>query len=371
MSSPVLIEQLDTAIDVLLHDPDASISNVDSNVAEFLGIAAELRALPRPDFRSGLRQELMQRSARALAAEPELQVLDAVPRRAQFVRREHKQEQQILPTLFGQGYGAYAVRRSNFAVSLLAHAAMLGLLLASGLMLGSKKAQQEIVQLVEPTITEYLPMTPRATTAHGGGGGGDRDLLKAPQGRLPKVLMEQITPPEVVIRNGHPKLEVEPTVVLPPQIKISSDLPNLGDPRSTVVGPSSNGSGYGAGIGDGSGGGIGSGSGAGVGSGVGGGYGGGVYRPGVGGVTAPTAIYKPDPEYTTEARQAKYQGTVVLTIIVGADGRPRDVKVTRSLGMGLDEKAIEAVRQWRFDPATKDGKPVNVMVSIEVAFRLF
>lgn len=90
-----------------------------------------------------------------------------------------------------------------------------------------------------------------------------------------------------------------------------------------------------------------------------------------GGVSRPRAIYDPDPEYSEEARRAKYQGTVLLWVIVGPDGRPRDIRVQRSLGMGLDEKAIEAVRQWKFEPSMKEGHPVAVQVNIEVSFRLY
>jgi TonB family protein len=107
-----------------------------------------------------------------------------------------------------------------------------------------------------------------------------------------------------------------------------------------------------------------------VGTGVGGGIGGGVYLVGRG-VSAPRAIYDPEPEYSEEGRKARYQGTVLLQVVVGVDGRTRDVRVARSLGMGLDEKALEAVRQWRFDPATQDGQPVAVLVNIEVNFRLY
>ena len=373
MSSPVLIEQLDSTIDVLLSDPDVAISNVDAAVAEVLGVAAELRSLPRPDFRSQLKYDLMQRANAASAtAQPELRVLDAMARRPQLVRREPLHAEQILPTLFGQGYGTYAVRRSNFALSLAAHAVALALVFTSGMWVVRNQTQlkQEVIAL-QSDIGEYLPVAPKAEAIHGGGGGGDRDKVLAPQGRLPKTAIDQITPPEVVVRNDHPRLAVEATVVMPPQIKMSGNLPNLGDPKSSVVGPPSNGTGWGAGIGSGNGGGIGSGTGGGVGPGIGGGYGGGVFRPGVGGVTAPRAIYKPDPEYSAEARQAKYQGTVVLNLIVDAHGVPQGIRVARSLGMGLDEKALEAVRQWRFEPAMKDGKPVAVAVSVEVSFRLF
>ena len=90
-----------------------------------------------------------------------------------------------------------------------------------------------------------------------------------------------------------------------------------------------------------------------------------------GGVSAPRAIYDPDPEYSEEARKAKHQGTVILWIVVGPDGRPRDIRVQRALGLGLDEKAVEAVRKWRFAPAMRDGHPVAVEVNIEVNFRLY
>ncbi|MGH9522863.1 MAG: energy transducer TonB, partial [Terriglobales bacterium] len=184
--------------------------------------------------------------------------------------------------------------------------------------------------------------------------------------------MEQITPPAMVIRNDHPKLAVEPTVVVPPQVHIAqAALPNFGDPKAVIPsGPPSNGVGSGGGIGSGSGGGIGSGTGPGVGPGRGGGMGGGIFKVG-GGVSAPRAIDTPDPEYSEEARKAKYQGTCVLWLIVGPDGRPRDVKVARSLGIGLDQKAIEAVRNWKFEPAMKDGKPVAVQINVEVNFRLY
>jgi len=88
-------------------------------------------------------------------------------------------------------------------------------------------------------------------------------------------------------------------------------------------------------------------------------------------VRAPRALYAPDPEFSEEARKAKYQGTVVLWMIVGPDGRTHDIRVQRSLGMGLDEKAIEAVQRWRFEPARKDGIPVAVEIAVEVNFRLY
>jgi periplasmic protein TonB len=176
-------------------------------------------------------------------------------------------------------------------------------------------------------------------------------------------------PPAIVVRNENPKLVVTPSVVVPPEIKLPT-VGSLGDPLSKVLGPPSNGTGFGGGIGSGSGGGVGSGTGPGVGPGHGGGYGGGAYRVG-GGVSAPKALYAPDPEYSEEARKAKYQGTVVLWLVVSPDGRPQQIRIQRALGMGLDEKAIEAVKQWKFEPARKDGQPVPVMINVEVNFRLY
>jgi len=273
-------------------------------------------------------------------------------------------------------WGEYNYKKQSAGVSLVVHIFMIGGLIAISIMgaqaVKNAEKPRETITLIAPDLTPQLPMTQKKEqSSGGGGGGGDRDKLQAPKGKLPKQAMEQITPPAVVIRNDHPKLPVEPTVVVPPQIKLASNMPNLGNPMSSIPsGPPSNGVGSGGGIGSGSGGGVGSGTGPGVGPGRGGGIGGGVFRVG-GGVTAPRALDTPDPEYSEEARKAKYQGTCVLWLIVGPDGKPRDVKVARALGMGLDEKAIEAVRNWKFEPAMKDGKPVAVQINVEVNFRLY
>ena len=273
-------------------------------------------------------------------------------------------------------WGEYDNRKQATATSLVVHGLMLALLIAGSY--AGKKTYDEIkkketVTLIAPDLSAYVPTTtkPALTAGGGGGGGGDRDKLQAPKGRLPRQSMEQITPPAVVVRNDNPKLAVEPSVVIPPTMKVASNrLPNLGDPMSKVFGPPSNGVGSGGGIGSGAGGGVGSGSGPGVGPGSGGGIGGGVFRVGSG-VSAPKVLYQPDPEYSEEARKAKYQGTVLLWLIVDPSGRPRDVRVSRSLGMGLDEKAVEAVKQWKFEPALKDGRPVAVQINVEVNFRLY
>ena len=134
----------------------------------------------------------------------------------------------------------------------------------------------------------------------------------------------------------------------------------------------SQGMGTGGGAGTGTGTGVGPGSGSGVGPGWGGGFGGGAYQPGVNGVSMPEVISEKKPEYTSAAMRAKVQGTVEVEAIVNMDGTVTDARVVRSLDdrFGLDEKAIEAVRLWRFRPAMKGGRPVPVRVVIELTFTL-
>jgi len=269
-------------------------------------------------------------------------------------------------------WGFYNYKKNGALGSTVAHVIVIGLIIG-GTILGRRvitkvEAKRQVeTKLIDPG--DYA-LKPAKTQAGGGGGGGDRDVLQASKGRLPKFSMQQITPPAAVIRNFNPKLAVEPTVIVPPDIKVAQlSMPNLGDPKSSAVIPS-NGTGSGSGIGSGSGGGVGSGNGPGVGPGSGGGMGGGVFRMGQG-ATQPRVIYGPDPEFSEEARKAKYQGTCVLGVIVDSNGLPTNIRVITSLGMGLDEKAIEAVKTWRFEPAMKDGHPVPYAISLEVDFHLY
>ena len=93
-----------------------------------------------------------------------------------------------------------------------------------------------------------------------------------------------------------------------------------------------------------------------------------VFRPGPE-VLAPFVVAKAKPAYTEEARLAKLEGSVLLSLVIGADGQPRDIQVARPLGLGLDERAVENVRAWQFKPGTRNGNPVDVMVNEEVFFR--
>ena len=273
------------------------------------------------------------------------------------------------PVAVKELWGDYRYGKVARPVSLTIHAIVVALLLIPIGHTVVEVVKKEVI-LTPLEISPYaLQMKPAEKKSGGGGGGGDRSPQPASQGNLPKFALIQLTPPAAVIRNPEPKLPAEPTVVVPPDIVLPQlNIAQLGDPLSKLTIPSS-GTGFGGGIGSGSGGGVGSGSGPGVGPGEGGGIGGGVFRVG-GGVSAPQVLFKVDPEYSEQARKAKYQGTVVLNLIVQRDGSVRDIRIIQPLGLGLDEKAIEAVRQWRFKPGVKNGLPVDVSAVIEVTFRL-
>ncbi|MBC7927625.1 MAG: energy transducer TonB [Bryobacteraceae bacterium] len=253
--------------------------------------------------------------------------------------------------------------------SLVIHVGLVSLMLFLGTNKVVQEKAKEAVTLIMPLDIAPYVAPPKKTLAGGGGGGGDRSPLPASQGKLPKIAKRQFTPPTAVILNKDPKLIMEPTIVVQPDANLPQiNATNLGLPTG-VPGPPSNGSGSGGGIGSGKGGGVGSGSGVGFGPGSGAGTGGGVYRIG-GGVSSPVPIFKPEPEYSEEARKAKFQGSVTLAIVIQADGTTSNIRVLRTLGLGLDEKAIEAVQKWKFRPSQKDGRAVAVSANVEVNFRL-
>jgi periplasmic protein TonB len=240
-----------------------------------------------------------------------------------------------------------------------------------------KQNLSAVIPLIAPEIAPYQPEMPaKPRKVSGGGGGGDRSPLPASKGRLPKPALRQFTPPMAVANNPNPKLTMDPSLMIPPEMALpQANLPNYGDPLAKL-GPLSNGPGSGGGIGSGSGGGVGPGRGGGFGPGEGGGAGGGAYGIGGGvfriggGVTAPVLLYKVEPEYSEEARKARIQGTVIIYVEVDTTGRICNHRIMQSLGLGLDEKAVEAISKWKFRPGYKDGKPVTVAAIIEVNFRL-
>ena len=262
-------------------------------------------------------------------------------------------------------WGLYGRQKKSFVMS----TGFQVVVVAAAFWIFSLPAVQQGVKNVATVFLPDLSPAPEVQLNKGGGGGGDRSLLAASKGRLPKIAPRQFTPPAAVINNPNPKLVMDPSILAPPDVALPNvNMNQYGDPLAKL-GPTSNGPGSGGGIGSGHGGGVGSGNGGGMGPGSGGGFGGGVYRVG-NGTTAPVVLYKKEPEYSEEARKAKYQGTVVLYIEVDPSARAINPRVVRSLGLGLDEKALEAVKQWKFRPGYRDGKPVTVAAQIEVNFRL-
>jgi len=349
MNREQLAEDLDLKIEAL------GTANAGTRGPEpLLEIAAVLRMLPSEEFRNSLREQLTERAESLEFDEHRTPATD-----------EFRFSQPDLTCGFSQQqFGALPADPRNFLLSFLSHAALVAFI-ASGIWVGHVTVVKNRSLISELT---YTPLPVGDVAPHGGGGGGDHSPIQASHGTPPKFSEQQLAPPAIVVRSETAKLQAEPAVLGPPDLKLPQSN-QMGDLFSPSVMPS-NGSGSRGGIGDNSGTGIGGGSGVGVGPGSREGYGGGVYRPGKG-VSAPRALYDPDPEYSDEARKAKYQGNVVLSVIVDATGHVRDVHVARSLGMGLDEKAIEAVEKWKFAPGMKEGHAVAVQVSVEVNFRLY
>lgn len=212
------------------------------------------------------------------------------------------------------------------------------------------------------------------TPGPGGGGGGGGNKMPEPPRKAELEGAEKVTVPV-----EKPKVEVakaEPPP--PPRIEIPAqqtatgviELPGMVSNLPTPAVPSQ-GSGVGGGAGTGKGTGAGSGQGSGLGEGFGGGTGGGWYRPG-NGVESPVPLHEERPQYTAGAMRAKVQGIVEVEAVVMPDGSVGQVQIVRSLDdrFGLDDKALEAVKQWRFRPGTRQGKPVAVLVNIELTFTL-
>jgi TonB family protein len=209
------------------------------------------------------------------------------------------------------------------------------------------------------------------SAAGGGGGGGNQSIVDPIKGHLPPKMKDPITPPDQPV--DKPKLAAQPAINVQENITLPDNptLPNIGVKSSANVTLATGGQGSNGGMGSGRGGGMGSGTGDGYGPGYGGNTGGGLYKIG-GGVSAPVPLNNVEAEFSDEARRAKYQGVCIVSLIVDAQGNPQNPRVVRALGMGLDEKALEAVRKYKFRPAMKDGKtPVPVMISVEVNFRLY
>lgn len=229
------------------------------------------------------------------------------------------------------------------------------------------------IQATNIDVGNFDLKAPKAgVAAGGGGGGGSHDIVDPIKGKLPPRMKDPITPPMTPVLE-QPKLAVPSAINVQQNIQLpdNPNMPNIGMTKSANVTMASDGQGGGGGMGRGYGGGMGPGTGNGFGPGQGGNAGGGLYQVG-GGVSAPVPVYTPEAEFSDEARRAKYQGVCLISVIVDAQGNPQDPRVVRALGMGLDEKALEAVRKYKFKPAMKDGRTaVPVRITIEVNFRLY
>jgi protein TonB len=290
-------------------------------------------------------------------------------------------------------------------VSTALHAAFLACLLVLGSGLFASPDTEQDVPELKPTRLVFM-----MTLGPGGGGGGGGMKVELPPARAerkapPKArrinspvpaVRKIATPPRAIDppkpaeppRIDPPKIEppkVEPPRPEPPKVDppkapeqavqapvapSPADQANkpgvLNQPPAIVA---SAGPGTGGGVGTGNGAGIGEGRGGGLGPGTGGGTGGGPFQPGAG-ISPPTLVREVKPLYTDEGRKRSIEGDVVLEVVVRGDGSVGNVRVLRRLGAGLDERAIEAVRQWRFTPARRQGAAVDVVVEVSVDFRL-
>jgi protein TonB len=191
--------------------------------------------------------------------------------------------------------------------------------------------------------------------------------VEPPKNDPPKIDPPKIDPP----KQEPPKIDPpKPQTVVAPVVPSPADSSNMpGLLNRTPAATPSAGPGTGGGVGTGAGSGMGEGRGSGIGPGTGGGAGGGPFQPGSG-IEPPQLLREVKPLYTDEARRAALEGNVVLEIVVRRDGSVSNLRVTRKLGAGLDEKALEAVRQWRFAPARRLGAAVDVVVEVSVEFKL-
>jgi protein TonB len=264
----------------------------------------------------------------------------------------------IFSMLSGENDGLYRARRETFVFSMLGQAGVVGLLIYF----------TSCVISSAPQVSRHIPKFDEILIFSGnsGGGGGNRDPLAASHGNIPKASLDvQLMPPTVILPKEPPKLAVPETVTVAPEIQLPQGG-QIGDPTSQFSRVRSNGPGGPGGIGTGCCGGVGPSSGPGFGPGSPG-----IYPAGKMGVTVPQVIFNPEPSFSDEARKAKAQGIVLLLLVVGKDGRTYDIRVSQSLGMGLDEKAIEAVNRWRFQPATLNGQPVATQIAVQVDFHLY
>ena len=282
--------------------------------------------------------------------------------------------------LFGEGPRALRATKVPLAVSSTLH----GLVAATILLVGSLSfaATNEPTEPLAPA--EPMRLVFLASPGPGGGGGGGGLRMKPPPPKAERKGNLAANSP-IPVRKLPPPLESKPRVEEPPPTPLDAKVlppvmaPVVAKPaddrdreglltKTTQTEPSS-GSGAGGGVGTGKGTGVGEGDGSGIGDGSGGGMGGGPYRPGSG-VAPPRLLREVRAEYSDAARRANLEGEVELEIVIRRDGTVGDVKILKGLGLGLNDQAVQAVRQWRFAPARLKGTPVDVIVEVSVEFKL-
>lgn len=291
-------------------------------------------------------------------------------------------ESLLIPDALGAVRRAGAPRALALAASGTLHTGALTLLaIVSSLGLLDGSVARESTPTAAPSV--HLVFVASSGPGGGGGGGGLRQAASPPlarlEGRARETSPVPLRPPPS--RPAPARLEMPPhrpapldgeplpPIVAPVVSAASQALDRTGVLSNTSAAADSRGPGVGGGVGTGAGTGLGEGQGPGLGSGWGGGYGGGPYRPGSG-VEPPRLLREVKPRYAEAARRAGIQGEVVLEVVVRADGTVGDLRVVQGLGGGLDERAAEAVRQWRFRPGLRQGTPVDVIVEVSVEFRL-
>lgn len=213
-----------------------------------------------------------------------------------------------------------------------------------------------------------------ATPGPGGGGGGGGRLERSPASKAELKARNHVASPAPPQTPTPVALQAHTDAGSPSIAAPVVSAPNDDRDRSGVLAPvpprdESAGAGRGGGAGTGTGAGLGEGDGSGIGPGTGGGVGGGAYRPGSG-ITPPRVVREVKADYTEEARRRGVTGEVVMEVLVRRDGSVGDVRLLQGLGLGLDERAAAAVRQWRFAPAERQGIPVDVVVEVGVEFKL-
>jgi protein TonB len=283
--------------------------------------------------------------------------------------------------IFSPPHAAYRAAGLPLAVSSTLHAALIaGVVFITTVGMTQTEAITAI-EKAEPVMRMVFLALPGP--GGGGGGGGLRQKPPPPQAELkgrkrlsspmpirrPPPQMEAVKQPVDPPKPPELKHEALPPIVAPIVTAPADARDRIGVLEQTTAQNDSRGPGSGGGVGSGTGTGIGPGDGSGIGEGSGGGTGGGPYRPGSG-IEPPRLLREVRPNYTEEARQRGVEGDVVLEIVVRRDGTVGDVQILQGLGFGLDRLAADAVRQWRFSPARRLGRPVDVVVEVAVEFKL-